>query len=99
MPLKFSHTFCFDVDAGRSNSFRYHHDDLYGLSAGIGRFANCAPMGYVVPGRALRFMPVNRLGNRPSSTSAPTTVPGTLAVCHPSVEKPGRDIESPFSAA
>src|SRR5919199_5734831 len=101
MPLNCSHTDRLRVDAGRSNSRRYHHDTLYGLSAGIGSSANCDPIGYVVPGMLRRFVPKYGFANVPSSTSAPTTVPGTVAACHPDVEKPGCEIASPvaFTAA
>src|SRR5580765_3882841 len=98
MPLKFSHACWFAVEEGSSNSFRYHQDGLYGLPAGVGRFANCAPIGYVTPGTPLRFIPVKRFGNWPSSTSPPNTVPGTVAACQPVVEKPAREIASPPAA-
>ncbi|OLB61000.1 MAG: hypothetical protein AUI11_11605 [Acidobacteria bacterium 13_2_20CM_2_66_4] len=58
IPLRFSQIARARVAAGRSNSRRYHHDTLYGLSDGIGSSANCSPIGYVVPGMARRFIAV-----------------------------------------
>src|SRR5947207_3435818 len=95
MPPKCSQMIRSRVAGGRSNSRRYHHDTRYGLSDGIGSSANWLPIGYVVPGMARRFIPVYGSGYRPLSTSAPTTVPGTDAACHPGAANPGREIASP----
>ena len=45
MPSKCSQTVFSLLDAGRSNSVRYHQEGLKGLSFGIGISVNRCPMG------------------------------------------------------
>src|SRR3954453_23856428 len=97
MPSKCSHDAPRAGTAGAVNSARYHHARLNGLSAGIGRLANCPPMGYVVPGIDRRLAPQYGSGYSWFATRAATTVAGTVAGCQAWASKPGRAIASPFA--
>src|SRR6266700_2453451 len=99
MPSKCSTTRRPCAPGGRLNSVRYHHETRNGLSSGMGSVANNAPMGYVSPGRARRFIPTYGSPYAPAVTSAPTTVEGTVAAYHPRVTNPGREMAGPAAPA
>src|SRR5271157_2503787 len=48
-----------------------------------------------MPGNCFRFIPKLGSGRVLSDTSAPTTVPGVSAECHPLAAKPGVEMASP----
>src|SRR5712692_10621406 len=98
MPSRWSAKARGESAGGNVNSVRYHQAGLNGLSAGMGKSVKRSPMGYVVPGIARRFMP--KYGSRyvPFSTSAPTTVFGTVTLYQPLGRYPGLERVSPFSA-
>src|SRR5262245_1273689 len=97
MPSKCSHAAPERGMDAMVNSARYHQGRLYGLSAGIGRFANWPPTGYDVRGDDPRFMPKYGSGSSLLATSAATTVVGTVAACHAFASKPGCEIASPVA--
>src|SRR5947207_9622220 len=94
MPSNWSST-CRPRGRAISNVVRYHHGTANGLSESIGRCTKFCPILYDMPGRSRRFMLKNGSRYTPVSTSAPTTVDGTVTLYQWRARYDGDEIAAP----